>query len=84
MSPFGSVDGLEVAGHQQGQAAEIPFFPIGGGDAEFAAAREHAGHIDSHGRAQVVFHQAQHLEGLLQFDGPPFQAEIVAQARPRN
>ena len=44
----------EIAGHQHIQAVEIPRFPVGGGKAEHRLARKHAGHVEPHGRAQIV------------------------------
>src|SRR5450759_2495097 len=73
--------GPEIAGHQHIQAAEIPLFPARGGKAEHRLAREHAGDVESHRRAQIVLHQAQHLVGLVHLHRPRGQPVVVAQRR---
>ena len=50
----------------------------------FDLARKHAGDVEPHRRAQIVFHQAQHLPGLVHLYRSRGQPIVVAQAPPRN
>ncbi len=41
---------------------------------------EDAFHIEAHGLAQIVFHQAEHLVRLVDLDGPLFEPVMLAQS----
>ena len=49
------------------------------GKAEHRLARKHADDVESHRRAQIVFHQAQHLVGLVHLHRARGQPVVVAQ-----
>ncbi len=77
---IGRGGGVEIARHQHFQPLlGTPGLPALGREAEHRVARADPIHIHSERRLQVRLDQSQHLVGLVDFDRPPFQPEMLAQ-----
>ena len=60
------------------EGAKIPLLPVFIGEAEHVFTGKDASRVNAEDRGEIVVDPAQHLVGLMHFDRPFRQAEIVA------
>ena len=70
---------VEVLGDEDVEAVEAPLAPAVVFEAEHGFAGEDAGDVETHGGAEVVLDEAEHLVGLVDLDGTLFETVVIAE-----